>query len=71
MLEYKDYIMLDMTQEHQHLPRPHMAPSMVEVQISRVTHYKKIEMKYYETITKEHLCSTIMLLEKSMDSRIS
>ena len=71
MLEYKDYIMLDTTQKHQHLPRPHIAPSMMEVWISRVIHYKKTETRYYETIIKEHLCSTIMLLKKSMDSRIN
>ena len=37
-------IILDMTQKHQHLPSPQMAPNI----------YKKIEMRCYETITKEH-----------------
>ena len=63
--------MSDLTQKHQHLPSPQMAPSMVEILILRVTHYKKIEMMCHETITKEHLCSTTMLLKKSTDSSIS
>ena len=63
--------MSDSTQKHQHLPSPRMAPSMVGVLISRVTHYKKIEMMCHETITKEHLHSTAMLLKKSTDSSIS
>ena len=63
--------MLDPTQEHQHLPSPLMAPHMVEVLISSVTHYKKLEMRQCETVTNEHGCSTIVLLKKSMDSRIN
>ena len=59
-------IMLDMTQKHKHLPSLHMTTSMVKVWISRVMHYKMIE-----TIAKEHLCSMIVQLKKSMDSRIS
>ena len=63
MLEYKRLVIVyDLTRKQQHLPRPLIAPSMVEVLISRVTHYKKMEMMYYETITKEHLCSMIILL---------
>ena len=63
--------MLEPTQEDQHLPSPRIAPSMVEVWMSKVTHYKKIETRYYETITKEYFCSTIMLLKNSTDSMIS
>ena len=63
--------MSDLTQKHQHLLSLRMAPSMVEVLVSRVTHYKKIEMMCHETITKEHLCSMTMLLKKSTDSSIS
>ena len=63
--------MSDSTQKYQHLLSPWMAPSMVEVLILRVMHYKKIEMMCHESITKERLCSTTMLLKKSMDSSIS
>ena len=46
--------MLEPTQEHQHLPNPQIAPNMVEVHMSNVTHYKKLEMRHCKTITKEH-----------------
>ena len=63
--------MLEPTQEYQHLPSPLMAPHMVEVLISRVTHYKKLEMRQCETVTNERGCSTIVLLKNAMDSRIN
>ena len=69
MLEYKDYA------------RPNSeAPALTESTYCpqhgggsdfQSDTLQKIEMRYYETITKEHLCSTIMLLKKSMNSRIS
>ena len=46
--------MLEPTQEHQHLPSPRIAPSMVEVRMSNIVHHKKLEMRHCETITKEH-----------------
>ena len=44
-------IMLEPTQEQQHLPSPRIAPSMVEVRMSNVRHYKKLETRHCETIT--------------------
>ena len=46
--------MLEPIQERQHLPSPQITPSMVEVCMSNVTHYKKLERRHCETITKEH-----------------
>ena len=46
--------MLEPTQEHQHLPSPRIAPSMVEAHMSNITHYKKLERRHCETIIKEH-----------------
>ena len=46
--------MLEPTQGHQHLPSPQITPSMVEVRMSNITHYKKLERRHCETITKEH-----------------
>ena len=46
--------MLEPTQEHQHLPSLQITPSMVEVHMSNVMHYKKLESRHCETITKEH-----------------
>ena len=46
--------MLEPTQGHQHLPSPQITPSMVEVCMSNITHYKKLEMRHCETITEEH-----------------
>ena len=53
----------------QHLPSPLMAPSKVEVLISRVMHYKKMEMMCYEVITKKHFFAQRQCY--STDSRIS
>ena len=46
--------MLESTQELQHLPSPQITLSMVAVHMSNITHYKKLEMRHCETITKEH-----------------
>ena len=46
--------MLEPTQEHQHLPSPRITLSMVEVCMSNVMHYKKLERRHCETITNEH-----------------
>ena len=42
--------MLEPTQEHQHLPNPQITPNMVEVRMSNITHYKKLEARHCETI---------------------
>ena len=63
--------MLEPNQEHHHLPSPLMAAHMVEVLISSITHYKKLEMRQCETVTNERGCSTIVLLKESTDSRIN
>ena len=61
--------MLEPTQEHQHLPSLRITPNMVEVHMSNVTHYKKLERRHCETITKEHFCSMIVLLKNSYKLR--
>ena len=58
-------IILESTQGQQHLPSPRITPSMVEVHMSNIMHYKKLEKRHCETITKEHFCSMIELLKNT------
>ena len=59
--------MLEPTQEHQHLPCLQIAPSMVEVCMSNITHYKKLERRHCETIVKIVLILLDSLLSPRTD----
>ena len=69
ILEYKDYVRSN--SEAPALTKSTYCPQHGGGSDFQSDTLQKIETRYYETITKEHFCSTIMLLKKPTDSRIS
>ena len=47
--------MLEPMHEHQHLPSLPIAPSMVEVCMSNVMHYKKLERRHCEKLLPKNI----------------